>query len=87
MDNQMTRVQVYLEPQSVTQLDVLAKTIRVKRSQIIREAVLAVNLRFNELFTLLRLKPIKNPLMEYCGIEDSKTGHVSENVDEIYQTD
>lgn len=82
----MARVQVYLNPPDVAHMDELAETIRIKRSQIIRDAVLGVNLRYHQLVAYLnpKLKSKKSPLLDLCGIEKSKTGHVSENVDEIY---
>lgn len=80
----MTRVQVYLHPSDVAYMDDLATTIRIKRSQIIRDAVSAVNLRFQDILILLKHKPEKNPMMKYCGIIKSKTGVVGLNVDEIY---
>lgn len=39
-------------------------------------------------FTIRRSKVTKrNPLLDLVGIEKSKTGHISENIDEIYNQD
>lgn len=85
MNYTMARVQVYLNPQDVGVLDVLAKHINIKRSQILRDITNTVSTRYEQVAQLLAArKPKTNPLMELAGIEKSKTGTVSLNVDEIY---
>lgn len=85
MNYTMARVQVYLNPQDVSLLDELARLINIKRSQILRDVTGAVAARYEQVAAfLLAKKPKSNPLMELAGIEKSKTGHASINVDEIY---
>lgn len=81
----LTRVQVYLNPQDVGLLDELARLINIKRSQIIRDVTGAVAARYEQTAAfLLAKKPKTNPLLELIGIEKSKTGRASLNVDDIY---
>lgn len=89
MNNQLTRVQVYLDPHDVTLIDRVAKRLKIKRSQIIRDATKAVALRYGRTYELLESKPlkIKNPLFDLIGFEKSKTGTVGLNVDDIYFED
>ena len=85
----MTRVQAYLNPPDIAHLDGLAKTIRTKRSQIIRDAVLAVNLRYHQLVGYLKSNNTSktNPLLSLSGIGKSKTGRFSVNLDTIVTLD
>jgi len=86
--NQLTRVQVYLDPYDVVVLDQIARQIKIKRSQIIRDATKAVARRYADTISLLETKPTqKNPLTELIGIETSKTGQIGLNIDEIYLSD
>lgn len=88
MTNQLTRIQVYVEPDNLALVDEIAKEIKIKRSQIIRDALGAVVI--NYIKTKLLLKPTpseKNALIEMGGIAVSKTGTVGLNVDEIYLND
>lgn len=88
MNNQLVRVQVYLDPKDVSLLDQLAKSINVTRSQIIRDVTKAVAKRYERTAYLLESKKTKkDPLLELVGIEESKTGTVGLNVDEIYFDD
>lgn len=90
MNYNLDRVQVYLDPYHVSQLDQIAKTIRVKRSQIIRDAVSAIAQRYTDVTTFLtplRHPKSKNAFLTFAGIGISKTGKLSENIDEIYQHD
>lgn len=85
MNYTMARVQVYLNPQDVGILDVLAQHINIKRSQILRDITNSVATRYEQVAQMLVAKKTKtNPLMELAGIEKSKTGKVGINVDEIY---
>ncbi|OIN89037.1 hypothetical protein COW80_03905 [Candidatus Beckwithbacteria bacterium CG22_combo_CG10-13_8_21_14_all_01_47_9] len=85
MNYTMARVQVYLDPQDVDILDTIAEKVRIKRSQIIRDLTKTVALRYSQVAQLLTAKKsLKNPLLELGGIEVSKTGRASINVDEIY---
>lgn len=88
MNGQLTRVQVYLDKEDISLLDNLAKKLKVTRSQIIRDATKAVADRYIRTFALIRTGKLKkNPLMELIGIEESKTGRVGLEVDEIYLHD
>lgn len=85
MNYTMARVQVYLNPQDVNLVDVIAEKINIKRSQVIRDAISAIALRYAEVAQFLTVKkPLRNPLLELVGMEKSKTGKVGLNVDEIY---
>lgn len=85
MNYNMARVQVYLNPQDVGVLDVLAEQINIKRSQILRDVTNAVATRYEQVALFLAAKkPAKNPLLELIGMEKSKTGKVGLNVDEVY---
>lgn len=88
MTNQLTRIQVYVEPDNLALVDEIARDIKIKRSQIIRDALDAVV--NNYIRTKLLIKPSsskKNALIEMGGIAVSKTGTVGLNVDEIYLND
>lgn len=88
MTNQLTRIQVYVEPDNLAVVDEIAKDIKVKRSQIIRDALEAVAINYTK--TKHLIKPTtskKNALIEMGGAGVSKTGIVGLNVDEIYQDD
>ena len=77
MNTNLTRVQVYLDPQDVSLLDQLASQINVTRSQIIRDATKVVADRYFEVTQLLNHQPRKtNPLQELIGIETSRTGNI-----------
>ena len=85
-NTQLTRVQVYLDPEDMSLLDQLAAQIQVTRSQIIRDATKAVAIRYEQVSQLLETKTTKtNALRDLIGIEVSKTGKVGLNIDEIYQ--
>lgn len=84
MNYQNTRVQVYLNANDVKLADELAQTINVGRSQVIRDAVSAVVERYVQVAALLlRKKPKKHPLLELGGAVTSKTGTVSQNIDDV----
>ena len=86
--NQLTRVQVYLDPDDVGLLDRMARRIRIKRSQIIRDATKAVAVKYAETASMLEAKPSrKSPLADLVGIEKSRTGRIGLNIDEIYLSD
>lgn len=88
MNGQLTRVQVYLDKEDVFLLDNLAKKLKVTRSQVIRDATKAVADRYIRTLELLETGTLKkNPLMDLVGIEESKTGRVGLEVDEIYLHD
>lgn len=87
MIDQLSRVQVYLNPYDVTALDAMAKKIRISRSQIIRDVTKTVANRYAELSALLSKRTTKhNPILDLEGIGQSPTGTVSLTVDEIYKT-
>lgn len=88
MNNQLARVQVYLDPTDVSLVDELSATVRVKRSQVIRDAVKAVAKRYVDTAVLVEAKkPKRNPLLDLVGIGTSKTGTVGLNIDEMYLHD
>lgn len=88
MNANLTRVQVYLDPENLALIDQMAKAVKVRRSQIIRDALDAVAIRYTQMTKLIKPKKYKrNPLLELSGIDVSKTGTVGLNVDEIYLND
>jgi hypothetical protein len=81
----LKRVQVYLDKDDVRRVSEMADLLRIKRSQIIRDATKAVAERYSLVIQVLGKKKTKrNPLLDLVGIEKSKTGTVGLNVDEIY---
>lgn len=84
--NQLTRVQVYLDPDNLAIIDNIAKDIKVTRSKIIREAIQKHVKKFANKKKTVNKKPKKSALMEMAGIEVSKTGTVGLNIDDIYLT-
>lgn len=86
--NQLTRVQVYLNPDNLSLVDELSRELNVSRSQIMRDALDAVATRYVKAKELIKPKKSrKNALLAMIGIEKSKTGTVGLNVDEIYLND
>lgn len=88
MNGQLTRIQVYLDPTDVSLLDQLAGHIKITRSQIIRDATHSVATRYARVARVLATPSASpNPLTELIGVEQSKTGRIGLNVDEIYLHD
>ncbi len=88
MNTNLTRVQVYLDPENLALIDQMAKAVKVRRSQIIRDALDAVAIRYTKVTRLVKPKKrTANALLELSGIEKSKTGTIGLNVDEIYFND
>lgn len=86
MNTNLTRVQVYLDPHDIVEMDRLAKKKNVSRSQIIRDAVSIVTRQYTSYIKRNKsTKREKNPLLEMAGFEKSKTGTLGLNVDEIYE--
>lgn len=87
--NHLQRVQVYLEPNSVSLIDQIAKEIRINRSQVIRDATASVANRYIKTVQFLKSSKKTKPelWLKLAGIEESKTGVVGLNVDEIYLND
>lgn len=86
--NQLTRVQVYLDPDNLSIIDEIAKDIRITRSQIIRDLLDSMAIRYIKTKDLIKpIKSAKNALIEMGGIGISKTGKVGLNVDAIYLND
>lgn len=79
----LARVQVYLDPQDVALLDIVAVRQGVTRSKIIREAVRDKAKKYIE----VKPKAGRSYLLEMIGMGKSKTGTVGLNVDEIYLHD
>lgn len=84
--NQLTRVQVYLNPKDLSLVDEIASEIKIKRSQIIRDLVSSVANSYAKTTDLLKIsrKPNLKTWMELKGSEVSKTGDLGLRVDEIY---
>lgn len=84
--NQLTRVQVYLNPDDVSLVDEIASQIKIKRSQIIREAVAAATNVYVKTIDLLKTsrKPKLTTWLELAGVEKSKSSDLGLRVDEIY---
>lgn len=85
--NQLTRVQVYLESENIILLDKIARESKITRSQVIRDAIEKTVKAKEKRERSRRKKSRKSTLMELAGIEESKTGTVGLNVDEIYLND
>lgn len=88
MNGQLHRVQVYLDPNDVTLLDQLAGHVKITRSQIIRDATHSVASAYARVARVLATPPASpNPLADLIGIEQSKTGRIGLNIDDIYLHD
>ena len=88
MNSQLVRVQVYVNPDNLSKVDELVKEIKITRSQIIRDALDAVVIRYIKTKHLLKpIKNKKNALIAMSGVGISKTGKVGLNIDEIYLHD
>ena len=88
MKQQLSRVQVYLDPADVALVDELSAAVGVRRSQVIRHAVGAVAMRYIKTGELVKAKnPKRNPLLDLVGIGESATGTVGLNIDEMYTHD
>ncbi|OGG15857.1 hypothetical protein A3D78_03030 [Candidatus Gottesmanbacteria bacterium RIFCSPHIGHO2_02_FULL_39_14] len=86
--NKLKKVQLYLDPDNLALVDELARELKVTRSKIMRDALDAVATRYVKAKELIKPKKSqKNALLEMAGIEESKTGTVGLNVDEIYLND
>lgn len=88
MNQQLNRYQVYLDRQDMFMLAKLAGTLKVSRSQLIRDATKAVALRYVRVASRLTSSnnARNNPLLDLIGIEKSRTGTVGLDVDDIYRT-
>jgi len=86
MINQLTRIQVYVDPNNLALIDEIAKSIKVKRSQIIRDVTASVANSYVKTAQLLKLdvKPNLKTWLELRGVEESKTKDLGMRVDEIY---
>ena len=88
MDSQLVRVQVYVNPDHLSKVDEMAEEIKITRSQMIRDALEAMVIRYTKIKHLV--KPVeykKNALIAMSGIGVSKTGKVGLNIDEVYLND
>jgi len=86
MINQLTRIQVYVEPDNLILVDEIAKEIKIKRSQIIRDALAGVANVYTKTLSLLKTakRPKLKTWLELAGVENSKSGNLGLRVDEIY---
>jgi hypothetical protein len=88
MNNQLVRTQSYLDPKKLEIIDDLAKTIKISRSQILRDALDAIAIRYTKTKDVVKPETTReNALIEMGGIGVSKTGKVGLNIDEIYLND
>lgn len=81
----LQRYQIYLEPDKVRILDKIAVERKVSRAEVVREAIEAKVNKAPDKFK--KQKEKRNPLLDLIGFGVSKTGRVSENIDEIYLED
>ncbi|EKD62520.1 MAG: hypothetical protein ACD_52C00138G0003 [uncultured bacterium] len=86
MISQLTRIQVYVEPKNLAVVDEIAKEIKIKRSQIIRDVVASVVNSYVKTAQLLKIDKINNlkTWLELKGAEESKLKDLGLRVDEIY---
>ncbi|KKU83272.1 hypothetical protein A2973_01665 [Candidatus Gottesmanbacteria bacterium RIFCSPLOWO2_01_FULL_49_10] len=85
---QMKRYQMYLEPKSVAIIDDLSRELDISRSQIVRDVISRVMREYEKILTAATSRRLKNnPLLQMAGFAQSPTGHVSENIDDIYLHD
>ena len=86
MISQLTRIQVYVEPKNLAVADEIAKEIKIKRSQIIRDVVASVVNSYVKTAQLLKIDKINNlkTWLELKGAEESKLKDLGLRVDEIY---
>ena len=84
----MNRYQIYLNPKSVIAVEEIADQFETSRSEIIREAVDSLVAQYYKMATVLQRETAKdNPLLKLAGVEKSRSGHVAEEIDEIYRKD
>lgn len=83
--NQLQRVQIYLDPDSIALINEIVQRDNISRSQVIRNS-LTKTLNPKNKKTKTKNKK-RDPLMEMSGIEVSKTGKVAQNIDEMYLHD
>lgn len=81
----MQRYQIYLEPEKVRILDKIAAEQKVSRAEVVREAIEEKIEKAPKKFK--KKQKEKNPLLDLIGFGVSKTGKISENIDEIYRED
>lgn len=85
MDTQ--RYQIYMHPAAISAVDGLATEIGTTRSHIIRDVVDRIMVTYSKVILKPKTIPLKdNPLIQMGGAAVSPTGHLSENIDEIYQS-
>ncbi len=84
----MQRYQIYLEPESVSVLDELAKLTNFSRSQIIRDVIDRMAKEYEKILETNRKKRLKNnPLLKMAGFAKSGTPGLATRVNEIYLKD
>lgn len=85
---QMKRYQMYLEPNAVQTIDMLSQGIGISRSRLIQDVVSRVVREYKKVLSVPRFIDVnKHPLLQMAGFAKSPTGHVAENIDEIYERD
>lgn len=85
---QMKRYQMYLEPKSVAVIDDLSRELDISRSQIVRDVISRMAREYEKVLTaVVSLRRKNNPLLRMAGFMKSPTGHIAENIDEIYLRD
>ena len=75
-----------MNPNDLIALDQLTSTLKINRSQIIRDAVAATANVYTRVISLLESsqKPSLKAWLELAGAEKSKSGNLGLRVDEIY---
>ena len=84
----MNRYQMYLDSASIRTFDTMASLLGASRSHLLRDVVKRVAREYEKILSVVHTRQIKNnPLLKMAGFAKSTTGHVSENIDEIYLHD
>ncbi|OGM24230.1 hypothetical protein A3D00_04870 [Candidatus Woesebacteria bacterium RIFCSPHIGHO2_02_FULL_38_9] len=84
----MNRYQIYLEPRTVRTYDSVSEELRLTRSAIMRDVLDRVAREYRKVITGAKSMSLKShPLIKMAGMFKSPTGHISENIDEIYSRD
>lgn len=84
----MQRYQIYLEPQSVSVLDEMAKLTNFSRSQIIRDVIDKMASKYEKIIESNRKKRLRNnPLLKMAGFAKGPSRDISHHVNDIYLKD
>lgn len=84
----MNRYQIYLNPTTVDTLNRVAKTIKISRSQIIREVADRAAREYEKIIKASEFAQKRNnPLLGMAGAARSLNKNVSRNINKIYSVD